>query len=215
MNDNSLSLNADERDDHKTVNNAYQPFLLGKKFQIVPPGHSQETESRISIVMNRGAFGSGEHETTRSCIEILEQLPIHPALKALDFGCGTGILSIAAIKMGISEVWCLDIAEQAITSCQKNCILNNITEKTSHFCGTLELFKEESFDLLLANIYGDILLSQADSLVSKLNKNARLILSGILWEDNFSLRKRYESLGCRIVKNYLLEEYSTILLQME
>jgi ribosomal protein L11 methyltransferase len=73
--------------------------------------------------------------------------------------------------------------------------------------------KEGNFELILANIYGDILLDVAEDLVNKTASGAHILLSGILWEYNFDVRKKYQKLGCMLIKNRLLDEFSTLLLQ--
>ena len=88
-----------------------------------------------------------------------------------------------------------------------------MNDSITHVCGTLDQLEEREFSLILANIYGDILLDVADELVDKAASGAKFLLSGILWEYNFDVRQKYQKLGCTIVKNQLLEEFSTILLQ--
>ena len=78
-----------------------------------------------------------------------------------------------------------------------------------------ELVEEGEFNLILANIYGDILLDVAEELVNKAASGGQLLLSGILWEYNFDIRQKYQKLGCRLIKNRLLDQYSTVLLQKE
>lgn len=191
----------------------YQAFLLGSRFRIHPPQALLPADSRINLCMKRGAFGSGEHETTASCIEILEQHSFSGQEKILDLGSGTGILSIAALLLGGGQAWCVDIEQNAIDSCRSNCQLNAVEPQIRLFCGTLEQFPESDFDFILANIYGDILLDLAERLVSKAKSGARLLLSGILWEYNFDIRQKYQRLGCRLLKNRQLDEFSTLLLE--
>lgn len=193
----------------------YSPFNIGNRFRVIPPDASPIGDDRFNLIMDRGAFGSGEHETTRSCIETLETLPQVRGAKVFDLGSGTGILSIAALMLGAKEAWCLDIEKDAVLACQRNCKRNGVGQLTNHFCGTLDKLKEDSFDLILANIYGDILLDVADDLVARAKPGAHLILSGILWEYNFDVRSRFERLGCAVLKNRILEEFSTVLLQKE
>ncbi len=201
-----------QKADETRLKNSYRPFYLGSQFIVTPPNTNIEDSLRLKIVMARGAFGSGEHETTASCIEMLEQ--INPkGGKLLDFGSGTGILSIAAIKLGATAAWCLDIDEAAVKTARNNCKLNNITTEVQHFQGPLSLLPEDQFNLLLANIYGDILLAEAENLVLKMKPGAYGILSGILWEDNFSVRNKFTELNCSIIKNQLLKDYSSILLK--
>ena len=191
----------------------YQPFPIGEKFRITPPGQSPSTDGRIDLVMQRGAFGSGEHETTESCLKIMEGLPGIKGTRVLDLGSGTGILAIAALKIGAGHACCVDIEAKAVETAQINVRLNALDDRVTHITGTLDAVDEQDFDLVLANIYGDILLDLADSLTARLKPQGRLLLSGILWEYNFDVRQAYEKRGCQVVRNYMLDEFSTILLQ--
>ncbi|MCK4502664.1 MAG: 50S ribosomal protein L11 methyltransferase [Desulfuromonadales bacterium] len=193
----------------------YQPFNIGEKFTIAPPDISLPDNERISIIMDRGAFGSGEHETTQSCLELLESIPAADNRKILDLGSGTAILTIAALKLNPGRAWCVDIEAGAIKSGQRNCQRNGTDEQIKHLCGTMADLEETDFNLILANIYGDILLDVAAELVAKAAPGALLILSGILWEYNFDVRQKYQQLGCKLIKNRLLDEFSTILLQKQ
>ena len=191
----------------------YQPFDIGKLFTIIPPDITLPENGRIPILMDRGAFGSGEHETTKSCLEILETLPTEKNQKILDLGSGTGILTIATLLLNSGQAWNIDIEEAALISGQRNCRLNGVDAEITHVCGTLDQLKEDSFSLILANIYGDILLDVAAELVNKAASGALLLLSGILWEHNFDVRYKYQKLGCKLIKNRMLDEFSTILMQ--
>lgn len=191
----------------------YEPFNIGEKFRLIDPETEPGTTDRIDIIMARGAFGSGEHETTASCIELLEGLPDLAGQSILDLGSGTAILSIAAIKLGATHALCVDIEPDAIKSAQSNCQLNHIGAEIEHRCGTLDSVSESEFDLVLGNIYGDILLDVCDDLVAKVRAGGTLLLSGILWEYNFDVRNKYKKAGCEVVENKMLEEFSTVLLQ--
>lgn len=190
----------------------FTPLQIGNRFMITPPESSAAEEGRIQIKMARGAFGSGDHETTRSCLEIMENLNFPQPPKILDFGSGTGILAIAALKLFGGNAWCLDIEEAAIASARHNCELNR-TNSVVHHCGPLDTLTETGFDLILANIYGDILLDVAANLVQSAASGAIILLSGILWEYNYDIREGYQRLGCTLLKNLFLEDFSTVLLQ--
>lgn len=190
----------------------YQPFDIGTKFRIVPPGCSPSVD-RIDLVMQRGAFGSGEHQTTSSCLEFMENLAEVKAAHLLDLGSGTGILAIAALKLGARDAVCVDIEPQAVDTARANCALNSVSDRVTHIVGTLDELCETGFDVILANIYGDILIDLAGPLSGKLKQGGALLLSGILWEYNFDVRQAYERRGCQVVKNRLLEEFSTVLLK--
>ena len=130
-----------------------------------------------------------------------------------DLGSGTGILAIAALKLGAASALCIDINPQAVETARKNCALNAVGEQVQHHTGVLEDAPAGAFDLVLANIYGDLLLDLAPLLVARARPGGRLLLSGMLWEYNFEVRQTYERLGCTIVRNYMLEEFSSVLLR--
>ena len=190
----------------------YTPFTVGSRFRILPTDAPPSTDGRIDIWMPRGAFGSGEHETTATCIEALESMASVPGSRILDLGSGTGILSIAALKLGATRAVCVDIAADAVASAVRSCELNGVNDRVEHVCGTLSDVAARDFDLVLGNIYGDILLDNAEGLVERALPGAKLLLSGVLWEDNYNVRQRYERCGCEVVSNRMMETYSTILL---
>lgn len=191
----------------------YKPFNSGQKFRIAPPG-AKPVAGRTDIIMSRGAFGSGEHETTASCIEAMEKLDL-TGKSFLDLGSGTGILAIAALKLGAARGVCIDIEPDAVESARHNCELNGINQEIAHRCGTLDDITEKNFDFVFANIYGDILLAVCDDLVGKVKPAGTLLLSGILWEYNYEVRATYEKAGCEVIKNRMMEEFSTVLLKKE
>lgn len=191
----------------------FNPFPVGKRFNIVPENVQNPANSRVNLIMAAGAFGSGEHETSASCLEELEQLTSLQNKQVLDLGSGTGILALAALKLGAQAALCVDIESKAVETCSYNCELNQVQDRVRHCCGTAADIGAETFELILANIYGDILLDIAEDLLEHASPGATLLLSGILYEYNFDVRQRYERLGCRVIKNRMLNEFSTILLQ--
>ena len=188
------------------------PFEVGERFRIVPPDVPVLDDGRIRLVMAPGAFGSGEHETTASCLETLATLREVDGAHLLDLGSGTGILAIAALKLGARRALCVDIDPVAVRTCQANCRLNGVDDRVEHLCGSLDQVAARSFDLILANVYGDILIALADRLVAKARPGAPLLLSGILYQDDFEVRRRYQALGCTVVLNKMLEEFTMVLL---
>ena len=125
------------------------------------------------------AFGSGEHETTASCLEELERLPGLKGMRCLDLGSGTGILAIAAARLGAQTVVAVDIDPAAGISCAGNVRLNGQEERVFPVCGELACIGEGTFDLLLANIYADIHLALAVGMVARTRSGGFLLLSGI------------------------------------
>jgi len=195
------------------VGREFSAFTIGERFRILPEGAEFQQDERIDIIMAAGAFGSGEHETTASCLKILENHPNIKGARVLDLGSGTGILSIAALKLGAKSALCVDIDPLAVATCQRNCEINQVSHQVEHVCATLDAVTENNFDFILANIYGDILIDVANDLSSKAANNAPLLLSGVLYEYNFDVRQAYKRLGFTEIKNYMLDEFSTVLLQ--
>ena len=190
----------------------FTPFEIGGRFRISPPGTPACGDDRVELVMAPGAFGSGEHETTVSCLETLATLPDLEGARLLDLGSGTGILAMAALKLGARSALCVDIDPVAVRTCRLNCELNGVAGRVEHVCGTLEQLPADHFDLILANLHGDVLLRVAGGLVARAGPGATLLLSGILYEDDFEVRRCYEQLGCTVVRHRMLEEFTTLLL---
>jgi ribosomal protein L11 methyltransferase len=193
----------------------FVPFEVGERFRVVPPDVPALDDGRIHLVMAPGAFGSGEHETTASCLEMLATLEGVEGAHLLDLGSGTGILAIAALKLGARHALCVDIDPAAVRTCQANCRLNGVNDRVEHLCGSLDQVDAKPFDLILANVYGDILLALSDRLVARARPGTPLLLSGILYQDDFEVRRRYQALGCAVVLSRMLEEFTTVLLRKE
>lgn len=198
----------------------FTAFSVGEHFIIAPEPDNATPEpeptaakDRLNLVMSAGAFGSGEHETSASCIEELEQLGNLHGKKVLDLGSGTGILAIAALKLGAASALCVDIESRAVETCTYNCKLNQVEAQVQHCCGTIADIGAAAFDLIIANIYGDILIDVAEALMTYAKPGCTILLSGILYEYNFDVRQRYQRLGCSVIKNRMLNEFSTILLK--
>ena len=191
----------------------FTPFEVGERFRISPPESSGSRDGRIDLVMAPGAFGSGEHETSASCLEFLAELPDLEDARVLDLGSGTGILAIAALKLGARSALCVDVDPVAVRTCKLNCELNGVGERVAHLCGAIGEAPAEPFEMVLANIYGDILLRVAGELVARTRPGGTLLLSGILHEDDFDVRRRYQELGCSVLRSRPLEEFTTVLLR--
>ena len=136
--------------------------------------------SEISIEINPSlAFGTGHHESTRLCIRLIEKLLDTPNCKSvLDAGCGSGILSIVAAKLGASRVVAFDIDKVAMNETKENLKRNSISENVNLVCGYIECIKGK-YDLIVANISVEELLHMRAELKSRLGEGGLLILSGI------------------------------------
>lgn len=191
----------------------FTTFSIGL-FTIIPAGDPTPNPCGLPIVLGKkGAFGSGEHETTASCLELMPAIPGIAGSRALDLGSGTGILALAAARLGAADVLAVDLEEDATISCQENVVLNGLESQITTVCGELSAVGERSFDLILANIYADILLPLADQLVGMTSPGGHLLLSGIPLQDKFDIVQRYTRLGCSVVDSRIGEEFVTYLLQ--
>lgn len=138
------------------------------------------SDTNVIYVIPGTGFGTGHHATTYACLEMLQ----HPRVaavkpkKILDLGCGSGILGIAAAKLYASHVSAVDNDPLALENARDNVTANGLAENIELIEGTL---KEVSgpFDLIIANIYAEVLCSVASNLMAKLSKNGIVILSGI------------------------------------
>lgn len=134
------------------------------------------------------SFGTGQHHTTRLCLELLEQL-MHPGDRVLDLGCGSGILSIGALLLGASGATAVDIEENAAATATENARKNHIDPTLYRvFCGNVledeTLCREigDGYDLICANIVADVLIAMKQLFRQFLRPEGTLIVSGIIME---------------------------------
>ncbi len=189
----------------------FKPFSIGL-FTIIPAGDPVPNPCGIPIILGKkGAFGSGEHETTASCLDIMPTITGINGCHALDLGSGTGILALAASRLGAASVLAVDLEEAAALSCQENVLLNGFEDHISTVCGELSAVEGKTFELVLANIYADILLPLAEQLVGMTRSGGHLLLSGIPLQDKFDIVQRYTRLGCSVIDSRIGEEFATYL----
>ena len=159
----------------------FPSMQFGKNLWVCPSWESKHSIPSDAIVINMDpglAFGTGTHQTTSLCLEFLAENPPN-SLDVIDFGCGTGILAIAAAKLGAKRVLAIDNDPQALTASKENAEKNNCSDviKTFH---SDEKIEYEKCDLLMANILAKPLV-ELQTLFSKIVKpNGAILLSGIL-----------------------------------
>ena len=176
---------------------------------IIPPlaihdgRHLPEVESEISIEIDaKLAFGTGTHETTRMiCKELISTVPELEEGRVLDCGTGTGILSIAALKLGASEAVGYDIDEWSADNARHNAVINRVDDRFTSLLGDASVIDtiEGEFDLVLANINRNILLADMPRFVSKMHSGSKLILSGFYTADSLLLIQKAADLGLTLV----------------
>ena len=195
-----------------------------------------DMRARIPLVLDPGlAFGTGKHETTRACLEYIDELAGNGAQSFLDMGCGSGILSIAAAKLGCSPVSGFDIDEDAVNASRENAALNGVKVDYRLFAlGKGAVTLDESIeaakglypdlalqgrdvgssatpfapaDIVVANILGPLLIAFAEEIASYAKKT--LIISGILNELYLEVRGAFAALGFSEVSRKTIGEWTT------
>ena len=194
---------------------------IGKRLLIVPEWeldsvrasfeHSEHSNIRTIVHLDPGmAFGTGKHETTHACLEYIDELC--PVDSFLDMGCGSGILSSAAAKLGCKTVKGFDVDQEAVDASIENAAKNGVSvdyvkfalgRKSSHPSSLVP----HPFDLVAANILGPLLIRFADEIVPYVGKH--LIISGILTELYSDVLAAYEARGLREVSRKTLGEWTT------
>jgi ribosomal protein L11 methyltransferase len=156
----------------------YEPVNIGKNIVVYPDWKElpkNDSNKTYILVDPSIAFGCGNHETTKMCLGWLES-NIVKGSSVLDFGCGTGILTITSIKLGANYAEGIDIDPNSIESSIKNATTNMVCDKTI-FSDTVS---NNKFDLLVANIFSNVLISLVDTMLDRLNDNGKIALSGII-----------------------------------
>jgi ribosomal protein L11 methyltransferase len=155
------------------------------------------------------SFGTGEHQTTKLVLQFLEDT-VEEGMKMLDVGSGTGILSIAAVKLGAQSAIAVDNDEWCYLNGKENTLLNSVQEKIDVRLGIIQDINETNFDLITANIQKNILLEIAGEIHSRLKPGGTVILSGLLYNDEADIVKRYSALNFEIQGKKLLDEWIAI-----
>lgn len=156
-----------------------QPVEVSQKLRIIAPWHEVLGDDRLSIIINPGiSFGTGHHETTWLCAKLLSGLELK-GRSVIDYGCGSGVLAISALKLGAAFAWGVDIDRDALTDSRDNAVLNGV-EGVYRCRLPEELPKSLQADIVVANIFADALVELNDELTQLTRPGGWLILSGIL-----------------------------------
>jgi ribosomal protein L11 methyltransferase len=180
----------DDRDWARAWMDGYAPMRFGAKLWIVPTGFDAPDPDGVNLLLDPGlAFGTGTHPTTALCLEWLDAHP--PADRVvIDYGCGSGILGIAALKLGAREVWAVDNDPQALTATRDNAGRNGVADRVRAVLpGDLP---DLQADLLLANILANPLIELAPRFAALARPGSALVLSGILAEQAAAVAAAYE-----------------------
>lgn len=167
----------------------FKPMRFGERLWIVPSWSEPPDPSAVNLLLDPGlAFGTGTHPTTRLCLEYLDA---HPPVgrDVVDYGCGSGVLAVAAARLGAARVWAVDNDPQALTATQENAERNGVGDRLSVHLP--ERFAPVATDLVLANILANPLIALAPRIAGLLRPGGALVLSGLLAEQGEAVRAAY------------------------
>jgi len=158
----------------------FGPMRFGERVWVCPGDATIDDEDAVVVRLDPGlAFGTGTHATTALCLEWLDGLELK-GKSVLDYGCGSGILAIAALKLGSSSAVALDIDRQAITATKENAAHNELSHRVTTILNPKDI--HDQFDVVVANILAAPLIELAGSIVGYVKSGCLLALSGILSE---------------------------------
>lgn len=168
----------------------FHPMRFGQRLWIVPSWHTAPEPTAVNLLLDPGlAFGTGTHPTTALCLEWLDGQPLE-GCNILDFGCGSGILAIAAKLLGAAQLTCTDIDSQALEATRDNANRNAIKEEDLLVYLPQDM-PAGQFDVVLANILAGPLVQLAPQLIEHTRSGGRIALSGILAEQAQEVRDAY------------------------
>lgn len=194
----------------KTIN----PIEVSNKIVIKPTFRKYEAKpgQLIITIDPKMSFGTGEHQTTKLVLQILEETEINNKI-VLDAGTGTGVLAIASVLLGAKNAIAFDNDEWCYENGVENCLLNNVSDKVEiRFCELNEI-SENNFDVVIANIHKSVLIDIANELCNKVLKNGKLILSGLLSEDENEIVDIYKKFGMNFLYKKSLDEWIALVFE--
>ncbi|MBM6689731.1 50S ribosomal protein L11 methyltransferase [Fusobacterium mortiferum] len=206
--------------DEEDYQNSWKKYLfpekVSEKFVVKPTWREYTPEAdELIIELDPGrAFGTGSHPTTSLCLKLMEE-NISEGDSVIDVGTGSGILMIAADRLGASEIYGTDIDELAVESAKENLELNNISEdKAKVYKGDLiSVVENKKFDVVVANILADVLLILLHDISKVVKPNGKIIFSGIIEDKCELLRREVESLGFTVEEIKADKEWRAMLIK--
>lgn len=169
----------------------FEPMKFGQRLWICPSWKPVADETAVNVMLDPGlAFGTGTHPTTALCLQWLDSLDL-TGKTLIDYGCGSGILAIAALKLGASKVYAVDIDPQAILATQENARRNHVFDSRL-VVGQPDLLEGLSSEVLVANILAGPLKELAPSISAHCQTGAKIALSGLLDNQADSICETYQ-----------------------
>ena len=205
---------AEDRDwNEQWEQEGFEPIVIADQLVIHDGRHLPEVDSKVQIEIDaKLAFGTGTHETTRMiCTQLLKLAKG----RVLDCGTGTGILSICALKLGASEAVGYDIDEWSADNARHNAVINRVDDRFTSLLGDASVIDtiDGNFDIVLANINRNILLTDMPKFVSKMHEGSLLILSGFYTDDCEILLEKAHSIGLEFVSKTTDQDWACLVLK--
>ncbi len=204
----------------------YHPIPVGERLLILPAWIEPANQERITIRIELGmAFGTGTHPTTQLCLALVEEFFDHSgngsAINVIDIGCGSGILSIAALKLGAHKALGMDIDPQAIRAAGENARLNGISDQLEFGDGSIGEILAGNYSLrraklVLANILAPVIVQLLDQGMAELVEDSGwLVLSGILLEQSVEVEAALAKQRMRIIHKAQIGDWIAIAAERE
>ena len=186
----------------------YKPMKFADRLWVCPTDQEQHESGTVCLTLDPGlAFGTGTHPTTALCLEWLASHELS-AKTVIDYGCGSGILAVAAVLLGAKVAHAVDIDPQAITATESNALKNKVEDKIKTYLP--EQFTPFQADIVLANILAKPLIDMAEQICALVVSGGSLVLSGILHEQAESVINAYQH---EIIFNPLVQQEDWIRLE--
>lgn len=179
---------------------------------VIRPSIKEYTPAENELVITidpKMSFGTGEHQTTKLMLKMVEKY-IKPGMTVLDAGTGTGVLVIAASKLGASYSLGFDIDEWCFENGNENIRLNNVEQNVEIKQAEIKDIEKKEFDLVLANIQKNILLEIVEELKLRMKTDGFLILSGLLFNDENDIVKKYAEYGLKLIDKQQLDDWISL-----
>lgn len=197
----------------------FKPMVVGEKLLVKPSWEEAESDGRVVLEIDpASSFGSGQHHTTKLCLEFIDKLELENK-RVLDLGCGSGILSIAAMLLGAQSAVAVDIEENAAKTAMENAQKNNISADVyKAYCGNIindtSLVEKigDSYDIITANIVADILIAMKELFYKFLKPGGILIISGIIDERKEEVTDAVTSAGFEIKEFCEQSDWAAVML---
>ena len=197
----------------------FHPLEIGERIVIRPSWEEYENKDKVVVELDpSSSFGTGQHETTKLCLELLEKyMKDMEAPKLLDMGCGSGILGIAGVLLGAESVVAVDIDENAARIAKENAEKNRVSSKFTAYCGDVLASKylrvkvgAYKYNIVMANIVADVLVAMSELFSELTAKDSIIICSGIIGSKIDMVKIEFQAKGFVLVESSLQNDWAAL-----